>query len=68
MAKLTLDIETLRELTPEDARNVNGGATGKVSSAKPPTITAPVSSAKPPTITAPVSSVRPVHHHHHKHH
>jgi len=57
---LSFDIETLVELTPEDAKQVNGGLL--VSSAAPsqfqPTPTA-VSSAKPPA---------PVHHKHKKHH
>jgi hypothetical protein len=33
---LALDLETLVELTPEDARNVNGGRGHKVSSVLPP--------------------------------
>jgi len=53
---LSLDIETLVELTPEDAQQVNGGLL--TSSALQPTPTA-VSSAKPPA---------PVHHKHKKHH
>jgi hypothetical protein len=59
MGSLSLDIETLVELTPEDQKSVNGGAL--VSSPAPiahPTPTA-VSSAKPPA---------PVHHHKHKKH
>ncbi len=57
---LSLDIETLVELTPEDAKQVNGGLL--TSSALQPTPTA-VSSAKPPTPTPPVHK-----HHHKKHH
>lgn len=51
---LTLDLETLVELTPEDASKVNGGFHAR------PTPTA-VSSARPPQPTPPV-------HKHHKHH
>ncbi len=54
---LSLDIETLVELTPEDQKHVNGGY-ASLSSALKPTATA-VSSAKPPAPTPPV--------HKHKH-
>jgi hypothetical protein len=60
---LSLDIETLVELTPEDAQKVNGGM--KVSSVMP----SPATGVQP-TPTA-VSSVMPPapkkkHHHHHR--
>ena len=59
-SSLSLDIETLVELTPEETTKVNGGL---IASSVMPTPTA-VSSAKPPA---------PVHHHkhhrkHHQHH
>jgi hypothetical protein len=61
---LTLDIETLRELTPEDAQSVNGGAI-VTSSALP----SPATGFKP-TPTAVSSAKPPVHHkkkHYHHH-
>jgi hypothetical protein len=58
---LSLDIETLVELTPEDARQVNGGLL--TSSAMP----SPATGVVHPTPTA-VSSAKPPakHHKHHK--
>ena len=63
--KLTLDIETLAELTPEDARQVNGGAGGKVSSVLAPGGT--VSSVMPSPATG-YKPTPPVHKHHRHHH
>lgn len=57
MASLSLDIETLVELTPEDQKNVNGGLL--TSSAKP---------VAHPTPTAVSSAMPPAHHKKHKHH
>jgi hypothetical protein len=65
---LSLNIETLRELTLEDAAKVNGGRHHKTVSSVMPTVTAPVSSVMPGPATGvqPTSSARPpVHHHRH---
>jgi hypothetical protein len=62
---LSLDIETLVELTPEDAKSVNGGYQGgKVSSVLAPS---PATGVQP-TPTAVSSVLPPAAHHHKKHH
>jgi hypothetical protein len=61
---LSLNIETLRELTPDEAAGVNGGM--KVSSAMPPV--GPQTGFVQPTSTAVSSVLAPTHHkkkHHH---
>jgi hypothetical protein len=55
---LSLDIETLVELTPEDQSSVNGGWQS---------LSSPMPTHIQPTPTAVSSARPPVKHHHHKH-
>jgi hypothetical protein len=62
MKALSLNIETLRELTLEDVKNVNGGRGHKLSSVMP-------QPAGPQTgAVQPTSSAMPPHHHKKHHH
>jgi hypothetical protein len=69
MKTLSLKIETLRELTPDETAKINGGIAQPTSSVfhPQPVVTAPVvqptSSVRP---TGPITA--PVHHRRHHHH
>ena len=65
---LSLNLETLRDLTPDEAVKVNGGIAQPTSSVFQPPHTGPV--AKPTSTARPTGGTvvtAPVHHHRHHH-
>jgi len=66
-ATLSLDIETLVELTPEDQKGLNGGFKTVSSPMPTPPVHATPTAHTPPLTSSPLPTP-PVHKKHHKHH